>query len=103
MLPKSDATPSERTGYVEKMRAELKELHHELDGLMLKAKASEADMRAKLVAQGKELKHKRDEAETKLRDLVDSGEEHWHEARDEVEHVWKAFRNSVHYFKSHFK
>jgi DNA repair ATPase RecN len=103
MSKNSDATPPDKTGYVEKMQAELKHLHQEVDGLMEKAKASEADMRAKLIEQGKELGHKRDEAETKLRALVDAGEEHWHEARDEVEHVWKAFRNSVHYFKSHFK
>jgi DNA repair ATPase RecN len=103
MSKNSDATPSDKTGYVEKMRAELKELEEQLDGLMEKAKASEADIRTKLLEQGKELGHKRDEAETKLRELVDAGEERWHEASDEVEHVWKAFRNSVNYFRSHFK
>lgn len=103
MSNKSGAAPPDKTGYVEKMRAELKELEKQLDGLMEKAKASEADIRANLIEQGKELRHKRDEAETKLRQLADAGEERWHETRDEVEHVWKAFRNSVHYFNSHFK
>ena len=103
MTKKITPGASEKASYVEKMRVELHQIHDDLDTLMKKAKASEADVRAKLVEQGDELKKKREEMERKLTALTEAGEERWHDARDEVEHVLKAFRNSVNYFKSHFK
>ena len=103
MSRNSNAAPRDETGYVDKMHKELKELEEEFDALMDKAKASEAGLRAKLVQQGNELRSKRDEAKAKLNELAEASEERWQDAREEAERVWKAFQNSVHYFRSHFK
>jgi len=37
---------------------------------------------------------------SKLNELKNSSEATWESSRDEVEHVWKTFKQSVNYFKS---
>lgn len=103
MTRRAASADPEKDSYAEKVRVELHQVHKDLDKLIEKAKASETDVRAKLVEQGDVVKKKREEMELKLAELADASEERWHDVRDEVEHVWRAFRHSVNYFKSHFK
>ena len=60
-------------------------------------------MKAKYKEQLAEAKAQRAKAEGKLREVREAGEDAWEDLREDAEHTWKAFRNSVNYFKSHFK
>lgn len=50
-----------------------------------------------------EAKAQRDCAEAKLMELRGAGENAWEALKDDAEATRKAFKNSVNYFKSHFK
>ena len=60
-------------------------------------------MKEKFQQQFEEAKAQRTAAEQKLKELRSAGEDAWEGLKDDAEKTWKAFRNSVNYFKSHFK
>jgi hypothetical protein len=48
-------------------------------------------------------KAQRAAAEKKLEDICGAADDAWEGLKDDAEKTWKAVRNSVNFFKSHFK
>jgi phage host-nuclease inhibitor protein Gam len=92
-----------RNEFVEKLKAQLDDINADLDNLEAKVNDARADVKEEYQEKLHEAKEARVIAETKLQKLRDAGEDAWEEMKAEAEHTWKALRNSVNYFKSHFK
>ncbi len=89
-----------REEYLEKMKQQLDEWNEEIGKLEAKLSESSEATRQKLEPHLAKARDARDAATKKFAELMDSGEASWDSARDEVEHVWKVFKQSVKYFKS---
>lgn len=94
---------SKKDSYVEQKSSELKQWKVELEELKERAKKTTGALKAKLDNQMKELQRLREEGGSRLKRVVDAGEDAWEGLKEDVEHTWKAFRHSVNYFNSHFK
>ena len=89
-----------REEYVTKMKAQLDEWNADLGKLEAKfADASDAT-KERLEPYLENVRDARDAAAKKLGELKNSGEASWESLQDDVEHVWKTFKQSVNYFKS---
>ncbi len=94
---------SDKKAYVDRKKIELDKWKVELEELRRMAKDSTGALKAKLDNQMVELQRLRGEGRRRLERVVDASEDAWDGFRGDVEHTWKAFRNTVNYFKSHFK
>ena len=97
------AEASKRDQFIETVKSKLDELNEEVDRLEQKAKEAGGDAEKKYREQLKDVRNKRDELKRKLNDLRAASEAQFEKLKLEAEHAWKAFQNSVSYFKSHFK
>ncbi len=89
-----------REEYIAKMKAQLDDWNADLGKLEAKlADASDAT-KERLAPYVENVRDARDAAAKKLSELKNSGEASWESLQDEVEHVWKTFKQSVNYFKS---
>jgi len=89
-----------REEYVAKMKQQLDEWNTEIGRLETRlAEASDATKK-RLEPHLAKARDARDVVAKKLSDLKNSGEASWDGARDDVEHVWKVFKQAVNYFKS---
>jgi chromosome segregation ATPase len=89
--------------YVAKVEGELDGLDKEVDGLKEKMQKLQGDAKAEYEARLAALTEKHQELRDRLDEIVAAGEDKWEELKGQAEHAWKAFQNSVNYFKSHFK
>ncbi|MEE4273707.1 MAG: hypothetical protein V2I67_18675 [Thermoanaerobaculales bacterium] len=89
-----------RDEYVEKMKTRLDEWNQEIDRLEAKLADAEEETRTRLEPYMAKARDSRDRVVAKLAELKQSGEASFDATRDEVEHVWKTFKQSVNYFKS---
>jgi chromosome segregation ATPase len=89
--------------YVAKVEGELDGLDKEVDGLKEKMQDAQGEAKAEYEDFLATLTQKRQELEDRLNEVVAAGEDKWEELKGQAEHAWKAFQNSVKYFKSHFK
>ena len=94
---------SSRDKFIERTKQRLDELNEEIDHLEKRADEVRADSRKKLEEQRKEVQQRRDELEKKLKEVRSASEAQFDKLKLEAEHAWKAFKNSVNYFRSHFK
>ncbi len=92
-----------RNEFVEKLKGQLDEINEEVDELEAKVNNAGADVKEEYQEKLQEAKAARVKAEGKLQELRDAGEDAWEDLKADAEHTWKALRNSVNYFKSHFK
>lgn len=92
-----------RDEYVAKAHAKLDELNNEVDVLKEKMQKIQGDAKAEYQARLDALGQKRQELRDRLDEIVATGEDKWEELKGQAEHAWKAFQNSVQYFKAHFK
>jgi cell division protein FtsB len=105
----SPATP--RTGndrmtrdeFVESLKQQLDELNAEVDELEAKMNDARDDARKQYEEKLAQARAEGTRARQKLEEVRDAGEDSWEDLKGEAEHAWKALRNSVNYFKSHFK
>lgn len=92
-----------RDQFIETVKGKLDEVNQEIDRLETKAKEASGDAERKYRQQLDDIREKRDELKQKLTDLRAASEAQFDKLKLEAEHAWKAFQNSVSYFKSHFK
>ena len=95
--------PSRREQFIESVKTRLDELNNEIDRLEDKAREASGQAEEKYREQLEDIRAKRSELEQKLGDLRAASEAQFDKLKLEAEHAWKAFQNSVSYFKSHFK
>ena len=93
---------SKRDEFVEKMKRRLDEWNTEIDGLDENVQKVKADLKEKYTAQIGELRKKGDEVEKKLEKTTAAGEDAWEKMKSEADRTWKALKDSVNTFKSHF-
>jgi SMC interacting uncharacterized protein involved in chromosome segregation len=93
----------DRDQFVKKLKSQLDEINDEVDALEARYDSAEAEVKKKYTEQLEEAKAHRAAAEKKLEEIRVAGEDAWEDLKAEAEHTWKAFKNSVNYFKSHFK
>jgi hypothetical protein len=89
-----------RDEYVEKMKARLDEWNDEIDKLEEKLAEAGGVTKERLEPYLAKARESRDRVVSKLGELKEAGEASFESTRDEVEHVWKTFKQSVNYFKS---
>jgi chromosome segregation ATPase len=92
-----------RDEFVAKLKGQLDEMNAAVDELEEKVDAARGDAAREYEKKLDELRAERARAKDKLQEIRDAGDDAWEDLKDEAEHAWKAFRNSVNYFKSHFK
>jgi septal ring factor EnvC (AmiA/AmiB activator) len=89
-----------REEYVAKMKQQLDEWNTEIGKLETRlADASDAT-KQRLEPHLAKARDARDVVAKKLTALKGSSEASWDSARDDIEHVWKVFKQTVNYFKS---
>lgn len=86
--------------FIERMRKQLDELNDWIDRAEERIDELSASSRAKLEDQVEKARSSYELAQLKLQEIRDGGEESFQLLRDEAEHIWKALRRSVSYFKS---
>jgi len=94
---------SRREQFIESLKGRLDELNGEIDRLEDRAREASGQAEETYRRQLEEIREKRGELEQKLGDLRAAGEAQFDKLKLEAEHAWKAFQNSVSYFRSHFK
>ncbi len=91
---------SKREEYVEKMKQQLDDWNEDIDRLEAKVGELSQPVREKLEPHLAKVRETSSTARSKLREVRAAGEESWEGLTDEVEHVWKALKQSINYFKS---
>lgn len=94
--------PSRRDQFIESLKTRLDELNSEISRLEGRAQEASGQAEETYRQQLEDIREKRAELEQKLGDLRAAGEAQFDKLKLEAEHAWKAFQNSVSYFRSHF-
>ncbi|MGY6631250.1 MAG: sll1863 family stress response protein [Wenzhouxiangella sp.] len=94
---------SRREQFIESLKDRLDDLNSEMDKLEKKAEEASGKAEQRLEEQLSDMRKKRDEMRNKLSELRAASEAQFDRLKLETEHAWKAFQNSVNYFRSHFK
>ena len=89
-----------RDEYVKKMKARLDEWNDEVDKLEEKLADASDETKKRLEPYMVKARESRDRMVTKLGELKQAGEASFESSKDDIEHVWKTFKQSVNYFKS---
>ncbi len=94
---------SKRKQITESIKARLDEINKEIDHLEERVRESSGEVEKKYQEQLKTVREKRTEFTEKLDQLQTAGEAQWEKIKLDVDYAWKAFNNSVNYFRAHFK
>jgi predicted nucleic acid-binding Zn-ribbon protein len=86
--------------FVTKIKGQLDEWNAEIGKLEDKMAKAGDETRKDLQPYLAKTQEARDALVSKLNELKNSSEASWESSKDEVEHVWKTFMQSVNYFKS---
>ncbi|MEE4329841.1 MAG: hypothetical protein V2J10_03170 [Wenzhouxiangella sp.] len=95
--------PSRREQFIESLKGRLDELNGEIEQLENRAREASDQAGEAYRQRLEDVREKRVELEHKLKGLRAASEAQFERLKLEAEHTWKAFRNSVSYFRSHFK
>ncbi|NDY95917.1 hypothetical protein [Wenzhouxiangella limi] len=97
------AEQSKRDQFIETLKSRLDDLNSEMDKLEKKADEASGKAEERYEEQLADMREKRAEMEDKLKELRAASEAQFDKLKLEAEHAWKAFQNSVEYFRSHFR
>ncbi len=89
-----------RDEYVAKIKGQLDEWNTEIGKLEEKLAKAGDETRKDLQPYMTKAKEAREALVSKLNELKNASETTWESSKDDVEHVWKTFKQSVNYFKS---
>ncbi len=90
---------SERTAYIDKMAAKLKELDAEIRILEAKGESAKADYKQQIQA----LKAQQEDVRQQLNKIREAGEDAWEELKKGFEKSWQTLGDSVKKSLSRFK
>lgn len=93
----------EKETFVEAMQKNLQAATAEVEELGAKMEGAADATKEKLSEALDDIKATAVGFENKVKSLGDTTEDKWQLVRSDIDHTWKAFRNSVNYFRSHFK
>ena len=89
-----------RDEFITKIKGQLDEWNAEIGKLEEKLAMAGDETRKELQPYMTKAKEAREALHSKLNELKNSSEATWESSKDDVEHVWKTFKQSVNYFKS---
>jgi hypothetical protein len=89
-----------RDEYVEKMKDRLDKWNAEIDTLEAKLGEASDETKQRLEPYLAKARESRDQVVAKFSELKEAGETSFEARMEQVEHVWKTFKQSVNYFKS---
>ena len=89
-----------RDEFVAKIKEQIGEWNADIAKLEEKLSKAGGETRKELEPYMIKANEARETLVSKLNELKNSSEATWESSKDEVEHVWKTFRQSVNYFKS---
>ncbi|MTI48850.1 MAG: DUF342 domain-containing protein [Firmicutes bacterium] len=81
--------------YREKMEAQLDEWKAELNKLKAKVQQTKADKEIELINTIEDIQGKRSEAQDKLNELKDTGEENWEALKEQLDEFGKDIKDSL--------
>ncbi len=94
---------TKRDDFIEKMKRRLDEWNAEISELDEKLHKVKADLKEKYAFQIEELRKKGDEIEKKLEKSRSVGEDAWEKLKSDADRTWRALKDSINTFKSHFE
>lgn len=97
------AEQSKREQFIDMLKGKLDDLNQDMERLEKRAQEASGDLEKKYEEQLAEMRQKRTELKHKISELRAASEAQFDRLKLEAEHAWKAFQNSVNYFRSHFK
>ena len=97
------AESSRREQFIESLKDRLDDLNGEMEKLEKKAQDASGKAEQRYEEQLADMREKREQMRHKLKELRAASEAQFDRLKLEAEHTWKAFQNSVNYFRSHFK
>src|SRR3990172_4280781 len=103
ILVKEVIMNEKRKAYEEKLDAQLKEWSAQIALLKAKADNAKADAKIEYYKTIDVLKHKQDEARTKLQELKTTGDEAWEDLKSGAEKAWAEIKTALHDAASRFK
>jgi hypothetical protein len=86
---------SERTEYIDKLAAQLKEWDSDIQTLELEMKKASADAKEKYRTQLEDLMQKKEQAYGKLRKVQEAGDNAWKELKSGTEKAFETMKSSV--------
>ena len=100
---KTATKPQSKAAFTDKMNRQVKEAHAQIDSLEKKAREVSQDLQGDYKKHLGNARAAQKKLQLKMEELGKAGEDSWENARDDVEHAWKAVTSSANYFKSQFK
>ena len=100
---KTATKPQSKAAFTDKMNRQVKEAHAQIDSLEKKAREVSQDLQGEYQKHLGNARAAQKKLQLKMEELGKAGEDSWENARDDVEHAWKAVTSSANYFKSQFK
>lgn len=94
---------SKNDQYVEKAKAQLDQWNAEIAKMEAKVREVEADSKIEYEKYLGELRTKRDDAQQKLHDLGQAGDDAWDDMKDGFEKAWDALSSSFENARARFK
>jgi len=92
-----------KDAFVQKVKAKVDEWNAEIDRLSARADQAEADARIEYHDEIKRLKQYRDDAEHKLKQIQEAGQEAWEDLRSGAEMAYDAMSEAINSARKRFK
>lgn len=94
---------SQRDEYIEKAKARLDQWNAEIDKLKAKADEAEADAKVRYQQQLQELRRHRDEAEKRIKDLQQAGDDAWMDLKTGFDKAWDSIGDAFERARARFR
>jgi predicted nucleic acid-binding Zn-ribbon protein len=85
---------SEKDQYAKKAKAKIDEWNADIDKMKVKMDAAEADAKIEYQQQLDEMRAQRDEAEAKLKEVREAGDEAWDDMKAGVDKAWSSISDA---------
>jgi len=94
---------SQRDQYIEKAKARLDQWNAEIDKLEAKADEAEADAKVRYQQQLQELRRYRDDAEKRIKDLQQAGDDAWRDLKTGFDQAWDSIGDAFERARARFR
>ena len=95
---------SEREAYIRrKAKARIDQWNADIDKMQAKVHEAEADAKIEYEKQLDEMRAQRDEAEAKIKEIADSGDDAWDDMKAGFDKAWDSMSEAFNSAKSRFK
>jgi len=94
---------SEREAYIEKAKARIDQWNADIEKLQAKVDEAEADAKIEYQKQLDEARKQRDEAEAKIKEIADSGDDAWDDMKAGFDSAWDNISDAFNSAMSRFR